>query len=212
MADVHVVSGVSTEWIIGWKAACVAVTPDLKTLRFRSVVMGGESYAADAQAQCFLYKEKHVAPDDACKCGFNSWHELQNALHYLRFYQFVQNGASYRYGPSYIRNFTKSIMLLRVGICGDVVEGTMNAGKDWQQWGYRASRQLVTDVYFDTRCCICNQNASHLGAGDNVSVWEEVLVPLVALCSQHAKGLRILQPERLSIQNDIDIHWGLPSE
>lgn len=212
MTEVHVVSGVSTDWIIGWKVACVAVTPDLQTIRFRSVVMGGESYAADAEAQCFLYKERHAAPADMCRCGFNSWHESQIALHYLRFYQFVQSGVSYRYGPNYIRDFTKSIVLLRVGLCGDVVEGTLDAGRGWEQWGYRASRQLVTDVYFDTKCCVCGQYADRLGAVGKVSVRDEVLVPLVTFCSWHAKGQRILQKERLSIQNDIDIHWGIPSE
>lgn len=212
MSDLHVVGGVSTDWIIGWKAAFLAVEPDLKTLRFRSVALsGGVSYGVDAQAECLFHD--HESPHDLCRCGYNSWHEYETALRYMRFYQALQVGPSYRYHP-YI-NFRWSVGLLRVGAYGDVVEGTLNAGYGWHQWGYRASRQRVSDIFFDGTCIVpgCGKRGKCVCAGKMAHTHSESLYPLRLHCTEHAASARfILQPSGLGQRNDVGVYRELPSE
>lgn len=212
MSDLHVVGGVSTDWIIGWKAAFVAITPDLRTLQFRSVaISGGSSYGTDAKAECLFYE--HASPNDLCRCGFNSWHEYETALRYMRFYQALQLGHSYKFHP-YI-DFRWSVALLRVGVYGDVVEGTLKAGYDWHHWGYRASHQRVSDVFFDGMCIVpgCGKMGQYVCAGKMTYIYKEVLLPLRLHCPEHAASAKyIFQHSGLSQRNDVGLYRKLPSE
>ena len=175
--------------------------------------MGGKSYDVNAQARCLLYRNGHVPPEDSCKCGFNSWYDNGLAMRYMRFYQMLQPGYAYHYVDA-AREFASSVVLLRVGMYGDVVEGTLNAGGKWEQWGYRASNQLVTDVFFDGKCAFCNARAKYVCATASAFINnEEELLPLRTYCAEHTiYGQYILQPEGLSKRNDVGIYRELPSE
>lgn len=213
MANLHVVDGVSRDWVMGWKAAYVAVTSDLRTLRFRSVVMGGKTYGFDSSAECMVYKASHVAPSDHCKCGFNAWDEYEVALRYLRFYQSLQMNFAYRYNPSH--DFRLSVVLLSVGMYGSVVEGTLDAGAGWQQWGYRAARQRVGEVFFDGDCIApaCHEPGRYICASASGRYSGEDLYPLRLYCTVHAMSADyILQPSGLALHSGVDVYRNLPFE
>lgn len=213
MSEIHVVNGTSRDWIIGWKAANIALASDMETLVFRSVVMGGRPYPREAKAECLLYHHRHKAPVDHCKCGFNAWDELDFATTYWCFFSQIQEQYVYQVSPDRSKLFIGSCVLLRVGLAGDVIEGTIDAGDKWKEWGYRASSQIVTDVFFEERCAICDEEAHTLCAMQNVSVDDSDLYPLRNLCNQHiALSERALPISYLSNENDVGVYIGLPSD
>lgn len=208
----HVVSGISHDWIIGWKAVNIAIAADKKTLKFRSVVMGGPTYGVTAEATCLLYKDRHAAPDDSCKCGFNAWHDGQYALQYFDFYRWLQQRYVYRTPIHSLPNFIGSCALIRVGLSGDVVEGTINAGNDWLEWGYRASHQVVTDVFFDEYCASCDEKAVSICAMEAAPIGTEEVMPMRNYCSEHAEyAAHILPIRAIAWQNNVDIYRTTPS-
>ncbi len=211
MPDIHVVSSTSSDWIIGWKAANIALASDMETLVFRSAVMGGRPYPRVANAECLLYQHRHQAPVDNCKCGFNAWDELEFATTYWCLFSQIQEKYVYRAPPDRGKVFIGSCVLLRVGLAGDVIEGTIDAGNKWQEWGYRASSQTVTDVFFDETCAVCDEDAHTLCAMQNVPVSDSDLYPLRNLCDQHIDlSERVLPLSHLSSVNDAGVHIGLP--
>lgn len=208
----HVVSGISRDWIIGWKAVNVVLSSNYKNLKFRSIVMGGPTYAVSSQAQCLLYNKRHNAPEDNCKCGFNAWHDPQYAMKYFDFYSWMQQRCVYRTPIHSLPNFIGSSALVRVGLSGDVIEGTINAGYDWQEWGYRASHQVVTDIFFDEYCTVCNEKAVSICAMKAISLGQEMVMPLRNCCFEHAAyATYVLPVERIQRINNVDIYCNLPS-
>lgn len=208
----HIVTGVSREWIIGWKAVNVVLASDGQTLKFRSIVMGGPTYNVSAKAQCLLYSNRHNAPVDNCKCGFNAWHDSRYAMKYFDFYRWMQGRYAYRTLIQALPNFIGSSALMRVGLSGDVVEGTIDAGKEWQEWGYRASHQIVTDVFFDESCAICDKKAKKICVMPTVSLGQEDVSPIRNSCSEHTKfATRVLSTDFIARLNDVGIYRKLPS-
>ena len=206
-----VVGGVSSEWIIGWKIANIALDFDMKTIQFSPAAISCETYGVDAYAECRMVGDIHVAPEDSCKCGFNSWDDLGVALEYMKMHQTLRVGYAYRYPPRSI--FRLSLVMLRVGMCDDVIEGTLDAGSGWNQWGYRAARQRVSDVFFDGKCAACSADAQHVCTTLHTTTpYGESLYPLAIFCDAHTVyGRRILDLDVLSAQNDIGIYATLPS-
>lgn len=212
-SPVHTVNGISQDWIIGWKAANIALAPDMETLVFRSVVLGGAPYPLTATAECLLYRRRHKAPVDHCKCGFNAWDEREFAITYWCFFSQIQEKYVYRAPPGRGRVFVGSCVLLRVGLAGDVIEGTIDAGEKWQKWGYRASSQVVTDVFFDDTCAVCDKEANTLCVIENIIVQDNNFYPLRNLCDRHIDlSERALSLPHLSCVNDVGVHIGLPSD
>lgn len=211
---IHVVSGVSSDWVIGWKGAYASVASDLRTLKFKPLVVNLGVYGVDDKAACFGSRPKHIVPADYCHCGFNAWSSKEHALQYVALRQILEEKNMRRIGripPSY--GWFRSVVLLRVGIYGDVIEGTLDAGKNWNKWGYRASHQRVADVYLDDRCAACDAKAHYICAMSKAYTRSHELLPLRSYCSEHAQyGGYILQISRLAEYNNISIHWGEPSE
>lgn len=213
MPEIHVVSGTSCDWVIGWKAANIALASNMETLLFRSVVLGGTPYPRMATAECLLYRHRHQAPADFCKCGFNAWDEREYAITYLCFFSQIQEKYVYRVPPDRGKVFIGSSVLLRVGLAGDVIEGTIDAGDKWQEWGFRASTQVVTDVFFEETCAICDEEAHTLCAMQNVSLHDNSLYPLRNLCDKHIDlSERVFPLSYLSSVNDVGVYVGLPSD
>lgn len=211
MSELHVVGGVSTDWIIGWKTANVALASDLRTLRFSPAAISSSAYGVDALASCRMFGDIHTAPHDSCKCGFNSWNEYDTAVSYMKFHQAMRVGYAFRYYPRSV--FRLSLALLRVGMYDEVVEGTLDAGTGWEKWGFRASRQLVSDVFFYGKCAACNAKARYVCATAKTRINDEELYPLATFCAKHAAyGHYILQLPALSRHNDVGIYRELPSE
>lgn len=211
--NIHVVGGVSTEWIIGWKAAYVAVAPDLRTLKFKPLVINPGVYGVDDKAVCFGSRPKHRVPADGCHCGFNAWDSIDYALQYAGLRQELEEQNMQRIGriPEY--GWFRSMVLLRVGMFGDVIEGTLDAGKGWDKWGYRASHQRIADVYMDSHCAACDAKARYVCAMPKDYLHQAAVLPLRSFCDEHANYSRyILQISRLADYNGIGMYWGQPSE
>lgn len=207
----HVVDSVSSDWIIGWKIANVALAADMKTLRFSPAAISCETYGVDSYAECRMVGDLHVAPDDSCKCGYNSWDDLGIALDYMKMHQSLRVGYAFRYPPRSI--FRLSLAMLRVGMYDDVIEGTLDAGLGWNKWGYRASKQRVSDIFFDGKCAACSAEAQYICATVKTRTpYGEDLYPLASFCEAHTVyGLRVLDLAALSLQNDVGTHMRLPS-
>ena len=192
---------VSHDWTIGWKVANIYIRQD-GALCFAPVHQDGaiRAYGVDAVAECQRYA--HPAPYDTCKCGFNAWEDLEIVWRYARGAQRAKE-----YGIAQ----TESLVLLRVGLYGDVVDGTITIGPDWKPWGYRASQQRVADIFFSKECASCSQPAVGLGALDYNITWAGWR--LRPLCQEHLDQTeRTVKTDRLMARNDVTVHWGYPSE
>lgn len=213
MREVHVVDGVSQEWVIGWKAAFASVTADLRTIRFKAVIKYSCTYGVEARAICRAPHRTHAAPDDQCRCGFNAWDSADLAVMYLYDHRAFLDKSASRFETSPPLGWSRSLTVLRVGLYGDVIEGTLDAGENWDKWGYRASDQLTTDVFFSGHCAACGDQARYIGATAKTSLMRSTLIPLNPLCVQHAnRSEYILQPGSLSERNNVGIHLGFPSD
>ncbi|USN96218.1 MAG: hypothetical protein H6797_04025 [Candidatus Nomurabacteria bacterium] len=211
-SKIHVVDGVSTNWVIGWKGAYASVAPDLRTLRFKPLIVNAGIYGVNDKAVCFGHRPKHKVPGNLCRCGFNAWDNDDLAMRYIGMYHEsdIRNMQSIGTMPRY--GWLRSMVLLRVGMHGDVIEGTLDAGKGWDKWGYRASDQRVADVFFDDCCAACGAKAKYLCAMSKEHVHSDALLPLRSFCAQHSRyGQYVLQKASLSERNHVDIHWGPPS-
>ena len=208
---IHAVSGVLTDWVIGWKGAYASVAPDLRTLKFKPLIVGAGIYDVDDRAVCFGHHPRHKVPGDRCRCGFNAWDNDDLAMRYIGMRQESEIKRTQRIGhlPGY--GWFRSMVLLRVGMCGDIIEGTLDAGKGWDKWGYRASSQCVTDVFFDDYCSACDAKARYICAVSEEYVHNDKMLPLRSFCTEHAQyGRYILQQASLSERNNVGIYWGPP--
>lgn len=197
-----------TNWVVGWKQANVYVRDDLRTLHFVPIHQDGiiYTYGVDDQARCQQYEHLHgQVPDDDCRCGFNAWDELETVWVYDRS---VKHN-SYIYPEWAVR----SLALLRVGLYGDLIDATMTirfSGGERKYWGYRSSRQRVSDIFFEKKCDSCEDVAFGLGLVYYDLAWGWTLRPL---CSTHLEEARAtVSLAALSQHNDVEIHWGYPSE
>jgi len=200
-----VVKEIQTDWDYGYKISNVYVKDDLKTLMFSSTIPTlTDFYGVDSFARC--RNGCPVTPNEYCRCGFNAWHDDDIALLYLvdkwrRRYELRAD----------------SMVMQRVGLCGRVFEGTMDAA-EWTYWGYRAAQQRVLDVFFGPLCMYvwdCCREAVYLGAFGNAHDprRKEHLRKLKPVCDMHMSAARdILDPGRLSDYNHVGIDWHYPSE
>jgi len=173
------------------------------------MVIRDVTYGVEATARC-VTREGHAAPADGCRCGFNAWHDIASAYEY--FYKWRrprEGGPQPRAGNVRVVN---SVALLRVALSGHVIEGTLDV-RTLNEWGYRASSQRVTDVFFETKCAFCAEPAVGLGvAQTKFTLPETNLCQLVRPTCPNHQIRTILQPKDLMEHNDVGVHWGYPSE
>lgn len=163
--------------MIGWKVANLLVTPD-QTVMFSAVNQDGIiiPYGVDDVAECTQYPS-HDAPEATHHCGFNAFHERVDAE------QFWQ-AALVRPKRAYV---VDNLVLLRVGLYGRVQEGTYPGGFNW---GYKASRQRVANVFVPQQCGVdeCEEEACVLGAASSETKYAlpgtQYLRPI---CISHAR-------------------------
>jgi len=181
-------------------------------LRFSPMIGGHPSYVAYDMAVCKAKPAHSRPPHDKCHCGFNAWHEREVALEYHNEIVRHEESSQLEYGA---KTSIRSTALLRVRLSGDVVEAPLNA-MNLNKWGYRASRQLVTDVFFDVKCYLCDNEATGLGITRKAYDLRQaprgtMLRPVRPTCRKHEVRI-ILPPQALMKYNDVGIHLGLPSE
>lgn len=198
----------STSWIVGWKAANIFVAdPTIHRVQFASVAIPMIApYHVEDTARC--WSELHPCevspgPDDRCKCGFNSWESPIVAQKYLRMRESMW---------LHMAHLTLSLCLLRVGVYGLVSEGVTDVGGGIVEWGYRGSHQRVLDVFYQDTCYFVGCDNSPVGVGlvrmNSIHGWTAQQV-----CGKHAHvPERVLDPELLGRQNNVNIHYGYPSD
>jgi hypothetical protein len=188
-----IVKTVSPEWVVAWKGAGVMLSQDMRTLVFKPMFQSMDmKYNVADEAICASISAGHIAPDDGCRCGFNAWHDPNVAYNYVR----ANTG---QLKPT----------LIRVGLKGQVVEGVLHATERWTYWGYRASDQLVTDVFLEKRCTTCGAEAHFVG----VSAFTQGYWRLMPVCaSHHGTVAHIIHLNSIALNNDVEMRWLNPSE
>jgi hypothetical protein len=198
--NLPVLRTVDTDWINGWKLANVYVADDLQTLQFSNAYRHTlKPYAIDDVAKCIKGNQPCIsAPADNCRCGFNAWLDIEVALEHL------QEG---ELSWTFLASMGVSLALLRVGLCGDVIEGSLKMAKSDQYWGYRASRQRVVDLFYPRLCHVrsCHDEAVCLGAKERYANFGWSLLPF---CARHeSSSPHVFSSEDLARHNDVDVHW-----
>lgn len=184
-------SQVSTEWIVGWKIAYMYCT-NARTLRFAPLHQDGliSAYGVDAVAE-YQQRNHHAPPQDGCHCGFNAWHERATIK---RFKMNRNTGAN-----------SSTVVQLRVGLYGDVIEGTLwqeGAGAD--VWGYRASQQRIADVFVSSQCYRCQGRATALELTTEDYAFGWCLQPTCGECIAPQSFTTL---EELAAKNNVEMHW-----
>ena len=206
---------VYTDWIIGWKAAATYIR-ESNELIFMPLIYRHMHYEVESMAVCHYADHKHP-PHDGCRCGFNAWHDADQAVSYMQPYARYYSGkagVTYK-GPHKIpvAASNNTLVILRVGLHGDVIEGSRPA------WGYRAERQLVTDVFFNDICSLCPRDATCLGAvnSEYPLLWHlrhttATSLLVWPLCGRHADlAVRSVKPSEIALRNNVEVHWGYPA-
>lgn len=196
--SLHLPHASSSKWTIGWKTANLMLSSDGSKIAFVQVRRYGlhQPYGVTAHAVCNV-KPHHVVPheepDDPCHCGFNAFHEADDATAYFQ-------------APWRATLNLQSLVLLRVGLSGSVISGTFSAN---DKWGYRASEQTVANVFVPQQCTTCGRD---IGA-DEVG-W---LTPadtqdydgyryLMATCQEHTTPSS-LTLEQIAALSEVDFRW-----
>lgn len=209
------VKGIQKNWVIGWKAT-TAYLRESGEFVFMPLIIKNLQYTIDDTACC--YHRGHTKPPyDDCRCGFNAWHDIAQALDYMEPYarhhdsrgNYVSMGTYML--PLYAWNFT--MVMLRVGLYGDVIDAIEPA------WGYRAEKQRVADVFFNERCAYCQNFATVIGvmnAEYPVPYWMSEEMPasrlLWQLCSIHENlALYTFSASELNAINGVNVHLGYPT-
>lgn len=207
-SQIVVVKNKSRQWFYAWKVANVCITVNYpRTIKFVPTIAHSVTYGMRDQARCVL-RNSHPVPANNCQCGFNAWHDVATAEQYLDGYRRLHEGRL-----CHIEQRPESLTLLRVALSGDVIEGTLST-MPTSAWGYRASKQQVTDIFFSTVCTFCRNDATGLALARKkypVPGDSGLHYPVRPSCGGHGIHL-IIQPEQLMKHNDVAIHWGHPSE
>lgn len=212
-----VIKGTQTEWVIGWKAT-TAYLNDHGKLVFMPLIIRNMQYGVEDVAECYQYG--HTKPPyEMCKCGFNAWHDISQAISYMEpFARHRDTRANVAYtdwgsGKSTIIAHNFTMVILRVGLYGDVIDATEPA------WGYRAQRQSVADVFFNHLCARCDKKATTLALMDAEYPLPQWLAPeklqsrlIWQLCDDHIDiAVRILDVSELAKSNNVKIHQKYPA-
>lgn len=181
-------------WVIGWKTANLIVSNSGSEARFMQVVKGIgliADYGINAEAAC-TQRPYHNAPSPGCGCGFNAFHEQTAARSYMA-------------RPWRGQHNTSNLVLLRVGLAGRIIDGTH---KDNSTWGYKAQRQVVTDMFVPANCRVCG--ASLLDCMPHFQLIRERSLYgysfALPVCEEHGHGgftLRALT----KLLPGVNIHW-----
>lgn len=141
----------TNKWIVGWKVSNLLVSTDGKHLALEQVMQDGHirAYSLDDTAMCNQWG--HTAPDKDCACGFNAYTEPKPALDYGKW---AEKQAKWHL-------ITRNLVLLRVGLYGRMIEGTLpRAGG----WGYRSTKQRVDTICLPVKCGFCGKKATMAAA------------------------------------------------
>ena len=209
-AEAPALKGISTDSIYAWKAANVYVTQlHSRLIRFRPMIMAHPTYGLNDVATCALNRLHNEPPYDNCRCGFNAWHDSSVARDYA---SRVLQVHCLCYGGR--EKWVSCIALLRVRLEGDVIEGALDA-MNLDKWGYRASRQQVTDVFFGDACNFCGDTAVGLSLNGKTTTLPKtpggvLFLPVRPACSKCSPVL--FHPNELMASNDVGVHLGYPSE
>lgn len=210
----HSVKGVSTDSVYAWKMAHVYVAPRHNmSLRFRPMISPHPAYGLNETAICSVHSYHTMPPYDDCHCGFNAWQQAKVALEYFDSLERADSSCCQRYRLS---RSLQCPALLRVRLSGDIIEGTLSAA-EVNKWGYRASRQLITDVFFGAGCYQAGCDAKAVGLSVTRHAYKLPRTPGVMFrpvrpaCTKHNIRV-ILQPKELMSSNDVGIHPTYPSE
>jgi hypothetical protein len=220
-----IVKEVQNDWVAGWKCATLLVDDDMKTLKFEplSFSFTGSAYGIHEQAVCYHDSPEcegldHDAPHRDGRCGFNAWEDRSVAVSYAtRGMHKLSKKAKSRIRRGLPVWRFDNTTLLYVGLYGRVIEGSMNLTQDWDKWGYRASHQVVSDVFLHDTCQMCSRPADMLYAYRTIG--RETLKDRNArntvrtVCKRHVRrSYALLDFDALSASNDTKLHWGRPSE
>ena len=211
-------SSIYTAPIVAWKVAHSYVASiDMEQIRFEPVTARSAIYDVESVAECIHgYGTPHArpAPYGPCHCGFNAWQTERTALSYLE--KSVNSYDTRLKVPLFGPSWPASFVLLRVALYGKVIEGTLSA-INVNEYGYRAARQRVLDVFMDKVCGYCYSKSVQLYALKGVkSVTADPFAgrrQLRALCERHVHTLahRMIHPDVLEARNNIKLHWGYPN-
>lgn len=210
--NVLVVKQTQTDWVIGWKAATPYIR-ESNELVFMPLVCRNIPYIVNDVAVCRRYGHSNP-PADTCRCGFNAWHDIDQALHYaLSDPNIIPTMAYHGNHMIPVASVGETLVILRVGLHGDVIDLREPA------WGYRAELQRVGDVFFSNACAACRRDAVALGimnttypsspnqravVGESYLIWP--------LCDNHTHlARRTIDPTDIATRNNVKIHWGYPT-
>lgn len=199
-----------TDWVIGWKAATPYIR-DSNELVFMPLVCRNIPYNVNDVAVCRQYG--HVQPPgDYCRCGFNAWHDTDQALRYVRTQSQPPPTTAYHGNHKMpVPSTNETLVILRVGLHGDVVDMREPA------WGYRAEKQRVVDIFVNNACAVCSRDATTLSVVNTVYPRSpnEHAVPsylIWPLCNYHVYlSRRIIDVKDIAARNNVTIHWGYPT-
>lgn len=203
------VKGVSTASLYAWKVAYPYVAAgQSNVLRLLPMISLNPSYGLSDRAKC-LDRLHSSPPYDWCRCGFNAWHDRDVAQRYGAIKR-SRRRLIYRGVPS------KSLFtsLLYVRLEGEVVEATMDA-EHLDEWGYRAARQQVADIFFVSVCEHCMRAPTD---GFSLSSEKRCFAEVPGVLFSHLQAScgacspDLLSPRELMAANDVGIHIGYPSE
>lgn len=204
------VSQTQTEWVIGWKAATPYIR-DNNELVFMPLVCRNIPYVVNDIAVCRQYGHAQP-PGDYCRCGFNAWHDTDQALRYVRTESRPPPTTAYHGNHKMpVPSINETLVILRVGLHGDIVDMREPA------WGYRAERQRVVDMFVNNACATCSRDAVTLGVMNTVYPQSpnERTVPsylIWPLCDHHVYlSRRIIDSRDIAAHNNVKIHWGYPT-
>lgn len=207
-----VVKQVQTDWVIGWKAAMPYIR-DSNDLVFMPLVCRDIPYGVNDVAVCRRYGHSRP-PADRCKCGFNAWNDIDQAISYALLPPGTMITVAHHGNHKLpVHSANETLAILRVGLHGSVLDCIEPA------WGFRAEKQRVGNVFFNSGCALCSADATALGVMNT----EYPLSPqqravndtsylLWSLCNRHHHmARRIVDPTDIATRNNVKIHWGYPT-